>query len=459
MTMGDEERMREHARAIFDAGVAAADPAEAVRAAFRVDGDTLSAGRPEEEVCRVDLTGCRRVVLIGAGKAAAPMARAVEEILGDRLDEGVIVVKYGHGEALSKTRVIEAGHPVPDKAGVEGAEAIISLVDGLGRDDLVICCLSGGGSALLPAPAGRITLNDKQALTERLLESGAAIEEINAIRKHCSRIKGGQLARRAAPAKVVSLMLSDVVGDRADTIASGPLAPDETTLADCHSILERYRLSERIPGSVANHLKEPLFGKSRKIAENPKADDPAFANIKHYIVANNLKSLEAASEKARGLGYTPTILSASIQGEAREVARDLAAVAREAQSSAHPTSAPACLLAGGEPTVTLAGSGRGGRCQELALAGAISITGCENIVLLAAGTDGSDGPTDAAGAIADGKTVARGYNAGLDAQRHLDANDAYPFFQAVGDLVITGPTLTNVMDIICILQGPPGRSP
>ncbi len=458
--MNNEATMREHARAIFDAGVAAADPAEAVRAAFRVDGDTLSAGRPEAEVCRVDLAGLSRVVLIGAGKAAAPMARAVEEILGDRLDEGVIVVKYGHGEALSKTRVIEAGHPVPDKAGVEGAEAIISLVDGLGRDDLIICCLSGGGSALLPAPAGRITLNDKQALTERLLESGATIGEINAIRKHCSRIKGGQLARRAAPAKVVSLMLSDVVGDRADTIASGPLAPDETTFADCHSILERYRLSGRIPVAVANHLKNALlFGKSRKIPENPKADDPIFANIKHYIVANNLKSLEAASVKALGLGWRPSILSASIQGEARDVARALAAVALEAQSSPHPASAPACLLAGGEPTVTIRGTGKGGRCQELALAGAIAIAGCENIVLLAAGTDGSDGPTDAAGAIADGKTVARGYNAGLDAQRHLDANDAYPFFQAVSDLVITGPTLTNVMDIICILQGPPGASP
>ncbi|MCH7923540.1 MAG: glycerate kinase [Nitrospinae bacterium] len=449
--MGDEATRRGHARAIFDAGVAAADPAEAVRGSLRLDGDILSAGPGEAEVCRVDLAGLSRVVLIGAGKAAAPMARAVEEILGDRLDEGVIVVKYGHGgEALSKTRVIEAGHPVPDKAGVEGAEAIISLVDGCGRDDLIICCLSGGGSALLPAPAGRITLNDKQALTERLLESGAAIGEINAIRKHCSRIKGGQLARRAAPARVVSLMLSDVVGDRADTIASGPLAPDETTFADCLSILERYRLSGRIPASVANHLKEPLFGKSRKIPENPKADDPAFANIKHYIVASNLKSLEAASERARGLGYRPIILSASVQGEAREVARALASVAREA----HPVSAPACLLAGGEPTVTLAGAGSGGRCQELALAGAIAIAGCEDIVLLAAGTDGSDGPTDAAGAIADGKTVARGYNAGLDAQRHLDANDAYPFFQALEDLVITGPTLTNVMDVICILVGP-----
>ncbi len=453
--MGSEATLREHARAIFEAGVAAADPAEATRAALRLEGDTLVVGRAEAEVCRVDLSARRRVVLIGAGKASAPMARAVESLLGDRLDEGLIVVKYDHGEPLDVTRVVEAAHPVPDKAGQEGAEAIISLVEACGEEDLILCCLSGGGSALLPAPAPGLALTDKQTLTQRLLECGATIEEINALRKHCSSIKGGHLARRAAPATVVSLMLSDVIGDRLDTIASGPLAPDETTFAECQAILERYRLSERIPPAVLIHLKRGLDG---EVPETPKADDPCFARVHHCVVADNRTALEAAARRAEALGYRPCILTASLQGEAREVAKELVAVALEAQRSGQPAPAPACLLAGGEPTVTLRGEGTGGRCQELALAGAIAMAGCDDLVLLAAGTDGTDGPTDAAGALADGATVAQGSKAGLDASRHLDDNDAYPFFEALGDLIVTGPTRTNVMDLFCVLVGAPGRS-
>jgi glycerate 2-kinase len=455
MTTSHEATSREHARAIFDAGVAAADPAEATAAALRLEGEMLLVGRAETEVCRVDLSAHRRVVLIGAGKAAAPMARAVESLLGDRLDRGLIVVKYDHGEPLDATRVVEAAHPVPDKAGQEGAEATISLVDACGENDLIICCLSGGGSALLPAPAPGMTLADKQALTQRLLECGATIEEINALRKHCSSIKGGQLARRAAPATVVSLMLSDVISERVDTIASGPLAPDATTYAECHSILERYRLSERIPPAALIHLKKGLQGEA---PETPKADDPCFTRVHHCVVADNRTVLEAASRQAEALGYRPCTLTASIQGEAREVAKVLVAVAREAQRSGHPVAAPACLLAGGEPTVTLRGDGIGGRCQELALAGAVAMAGCDGMVLLAVGTDGSDGPTDAAGALADGSTVARGSKMGLDASHHLDDNDAYPFFKALGDLVVTGPTRTNVMDLFCLLVGTPGRS-
>lgn len=449
--MTDIAALREHARAIFEAGVEGADPAAAVRESLSLEGETLRVWTGREGLFAVDLSGLGRIILIGAGKASAAMGGAVESLLGERIEGGIVVVRSGYGAALGRARVIEAGHPIPDEAGLKGAEAVLELVEHLGERDLLVSCLSGGGSALLPAPVPGISLEDKRALTELLLDSGANIQEINTIRKHCSLIKGGQLARRAYPAEVIALVLSDVVGNRLDTIASGPLYPDDTTFADCQAVLQRYGLSGLIPPAVRAHLERGLSG---EVPDTPKRGEPCFSRVHHQVVADNKKALEAAAKKAGSLGYGPYLLTDSLQGESRQVAKTLVALAGEVQRSGHPVAPPACVLAGGEPTVTVRGPGRGGRCQELALAGAIALEGAENMVLLAAGTDGSDGPTDAAGAVADGTTLARAAGKGLDARGRLEANDSYPFFQELGDLVVTGPTLTNVMDLFCVLVAP-----
>lgn len=447
--------MRDHARAIFEAAVAAADPYEAVKNFIHREGETLRVGPEETTLCRVDLQAVGRLVVVGAGKASAPMAQAVESALGERIDEGLIIVKHGHGAPLERVRLMEASHPIPDASGLEGAEAVGEILDSMKADGLVVSCLSGGGSALMPSPAEGLSLEDKKTLTRLLLESGATIEETNALRKHCSRSKGGQLARRAYPATVLNLIISDVIGDRLDTIASGPFAPDETTFAYCWDILKRYELTERIPPSIVIHLKKGLDG---EVPETPKAPEPCFARVQNMVVANNRKALEAARRKASSLGYSTCLLTDSLQGESREVAKVLAAVAREVLQSGSPVGPPACLLAGGETTVTVRGPGVGGRCQELALAGALALRGLEPVVMLAAGTDGTDGPTDAAGAFADGSTLERAALLQLDSHEHLQANDSYSFFKALGDLITTGPTLSNVMDVICILVGRPSPS-
>jgi hydroxypyruvate reductase len=307
--VSNEAILRNHARAVFDAGVAAANPLEAVRESLSLEGEILRVGTGREEPLRFDLSTFRRIVLIGAGKASGAMAQGVESVLGDRVDEGVVVVKYGHGVTLGRVRHTEAGHPIPDEAGRQGAEAILKVTEPMGERDLIICCLSGGGSALLPAPVPGLSLEDKQTLTKLLLDSGATIEEVNAIRKHCSLIKGGQLARRAYPSTVLTLVLSDVVGDRLDTIASGPLYPDDTTFADCQAILERYRLSERIPPAALIHLKKGL---AQEVPETPKRGDLGFSRVHHLVVADNRRALKAAARKARSLGYESCILTASL---------------------------------------------------------------------------------------------------------------------------------------------------
>lgn len=450
--MSIQSDLRDHALAVFEAAVAAVDPFEAVKSSLHLEGETLRVGLGEAPLWSADLRSVGRLVLVGAGKASAPMAQAVESLLADKIDEGLVIVKHGHGAPLERVRLVEASHPIPDTSGLEGAKAVGELLDSMKADGLVISCLSGGGSALMPSPSEGLTLEDKQSLTRLLLKSGATIEETNALRKHCSRAKGGQLARRAYPAGVLNLIVSDVIGDRLDTIASGPFAPDETTFADCWAILKRYKLTERIPPSVVIHLKKGIDG---EVPETPKCSDPCFEGVRNMVVANNRKALEAASKKASSLGYSTCLLTDSLQGESREVAKVLAAVAREVLKSASPVGPPACLLAGGETTVTVGGPGTGGRCQELALAGALALGGLEAVVVLAAGTDGTDGPTDAAGAIADGSTLERAALHKLDPDEHLQANDSYSFFKALGDLITTGPTLSNVMDVICILIGRP----
>jgi hydroxypyruvate reductase len=344
--------------------------------------------------------------------------------------------------------VLEASHPIPDEAGVVAAHRIKGLLSEAQADDLVLSVISGGGSALLVAPAEGLDLAAKQAVTQLLLGCGASIQEINAVRKHLSQVKGGQLARAAAPASVINLMLSDVVGDDLDTIASGPFVPDRSTFQDVAAILARYNLTEKIPGAVWRYIERGLQG---EVPETPKPDEPGFRQVLNLVVGSNYQALAAAAAAARHLGYRPLILSSQLTGETREVAKVHAALAKEVRASGHPVRPPACLISGGETTVTLKGHGRGGRNQEFALAGALELAGMTEVLLLAAGTDGSDGETDAAGALADGNTCARGTEAGLSAGVHLESHDAYPFFLRLGDLVMTGPTRTNVMDIQLVL--------
>jgi glycerate 2-kinase len=439
------EEMRKAARQIFEAAVRAVDPGEAIRRHLTREGARLRVGEDT-----LDLDEVRQIVVVGCGKAAAPMAAAVEELLGDRISRGVVVTKYGHVQPTRMIRIQEAGHPVPDDAGRLGAQAILDHVRGLGGRDMVLVLISGGGSALTPAPVEGITLQEKQALTKLLLACGADIREINTLRKHVSRFKGGQLARAAQPARVVTLILSDIVGDPLDAIASGPTVPDPTTYADSLGILDKYHIRGESPEAVRAHLE---CGARGQMPETPKPGEPRFARVRNLIVGSNLQALEAAKEEARALGLTPMILSSSIEGETREIARMHAALAREVRGSGNPVPPPACLISGGETTVTLRGSGKGGRNQEFVLAAALDIAGLPQTMILSAGTDGTDGPTDAAGAIADGETYARALSMGLNPRVALETNDAYPFFEKLGDLVITGPTNTNVMDVRLVLAG------
>ncbi len=441
------EQMRKDALAIFNAGVAAVDPALCISKSCKIKDNSLAiAGH------RYDLERFDRIMVIGAGKASAAMGGAMESILPDpirgRITHGLIITKYGHSVPLKKIKVIEADHPVPDEAGEAAAKKLLEIAETADENTLVINLISGGGSALTPLPAGGITLENKQETTDALLECGAAIHEINTIRKHLSRFKGGQLARAVHPAIMINLVISDVVGDDLSTIASGPAVPDTTTFRECLDIVRKYRLETGLPAPVLNHLNQGAAGKS---PETPKPGDPVFCNIHHHIIADNMAALKAAQKKADQLGYNSLVLSSMIEGETREVSKVHTAIAKEVVRSGHPVAPPACILSGGETTVTIQGNGKGGRNQEFALACVSDIAGLENTVILSCGTDGTDGPTDAAGAIADHTTLSRAKALGLDPDRYLSENNAYPFFSQLNDLVKTGPTRTNVMDIRIIL--------
>ena len=422
--------LRRHALGIFRAALDAADPAAAVA----------------RHLARRSYEGFRNIYVIGAGKAGAPMAQAAERALGKRLTAGLINVKDGHVAKLRRIELNECGHPVPDARGVAGAERIAQIAASAGREDLVLCLISGGASALLPLPVAGITLEEKQATTRLMLGCGATIHEINAVRKHISRIKGGQLARLASPARVEALLLSDVIGDNLDVIGSGPTAPDASTFATAGAILDRYAIRARVPASVRERIEA---GERGEVDETPKPGEPLFRRVRNTVVGSNRLALDAAQRKARELGYRTLILSSTIEGETREIARMHAAIASEISRSGRPLRAPACIITGGETTVTIHGDGLGGRNQEFALAAALDIAGLERVVAFSAGTDGTDGPTDAAGAIADGETLHRK----PDARAYLDRNDSYHYFEALCDLVLTGPTNTNVMDVRLMLVG------
>jgi hydroxypyruvate reductase len=437
--------LRAAARRILEAALAAVDPRDAIRRHLRVEDGHLRAGPAVFDLGRI-----RRVLVVGAGKASAAMAAAVEEILEGRVAGGLVNVKTGHTMPLRSVELCEAAHPVPDEAGADGARRMVEILRGAGAEDLAIACISGGGSALLPLPATGLGLAEKQEVTRQLLACGATIQEINAVRKHLSAVKGGQLARAAAPAPMLACILSDVIGDPLDAIASGPTAPDPTTFADALHILDRYALGAKVPRAARAYLEAGARGER---PETPKPGDRLFARVTNLLVANSAQAVEAAEVAANRLGLRALVLSTTVDGETRDVARVHAAMAREARAFGRPVAPPACLISGGETTVTLRGKGKGGRNQEFVLAAALALAGLPGVVVFSAGTDGTDGPTDAAGAIADGETCARARALGLDPEAHLADNDAYPFFQRLGDLVITGPTLTNVMDLRLLLIG------
>jgi hydroxypyruvate reductase len=435
--------MRDDARHILHAAIAAADPRDAVRRALRMEGDVLVVGDEDE---RIALGDVGRVWLIGAGKAAVGMALAAREVLGERIAGGTLCTKDGHGGGAPGIYTWEAAHPVPDTRGLAAAADALACARAAGERDLVLCLLSGGASALWPAPVEGVSLTELRALTGALLRAGATIREINAVRKHLSRIAGGWLARAANPARVVTLAVSDVVGSPLDVIGGGPTVPDPSTFADALGVLNAYEIAA--PGAVLRHLQAGAAGDA---AETPKPGDDCFERATAHVVASNADALRGAAEAAGRLGYRAEILAGDLEGEAREVAHGIARAALDRQGALAPGDPPLALILGGETTVTVRGSGTGGRNQELALALALQLEGRPDIVAAALGTDGTDGPTHAAGGIVDGGTIARAAQARLDARDHLARNDSNPLLRATGDLLVTGPTGTNVCDVVVLL--------
>jgi glycerate 2-kinase len=442
------DEMKRMAKAIFSKALTAVDPSNILKDRIRIQSDRLSIKMEGDSEKVFDLNAFDKIFVVGSGKASSAMAQAIEEIFGDRLTKGVITTKYGHLLPLKKIKIIEAGHPIPDHKGYEGAKKIQRLLKESGPKDLVIFLLSGGGSALLPFPAGHIDLKEKQEVTQLLLDCGADIKEINTIRKHISMIKGGWLAKWAYPSTVIGFILSDVVGDQLDVIGSGPTVPDHSTFEEAWEILKKYDLLKEISLSIQKYLQS---GKEGKVEETPKPGEVVFEKVYNSLIGSNILALLEAKKEAESLGLNTVILSSSIEGETREAARFHTAVAKEVISSENPIPRPACILSGGETTVTIKGNGLGGRNQEFVLAGALEINGIEKVVILSGGTDGSDGPTDATGALADHTTVQRAKTMGLNPKVYLENNDAYSFFQKLGDLLITGPTHTNVMDVRVLL--------
>jgi glycerate 2-kinase len=434
---------------ILAAAIAAVEPGAAVHRFLRREGETLVAGD-----VAYDLRAFDRVWIIGAGKAGAPMAVAAAGIVGERLTGGIVIVKEGHLTAdhvaalQPQVELLEAGHPLPDARGVAAGERIATLLTQLGERDLVLALISGGGSALLTRPAPGISLDDMQKLTGVLLACGASINEINTLRRHLDTLKGGGLARLAAPATVITLVLSDVVGDPLDVIASGPTVADPTTFANALNVLERYNVLDQTPVAIRRRLESGVRG---EIAETPKPGDPALARVGNLIIGSNRLAAEAALAAAQREGFNALILTTFLQGEARVVGRVLAAIAREIADNNRPIGRPACVIAGGETTVTLRGDGRGGRNQELALAAVADLAAAPGALLVALATDGGDGPTDAAGAVVSATTYQRARDLGLDVAAALARNDSYPFFDALGDLLRPGSTHTNVNDLALVV--------
>ncbi len=425
---------------IIQAVLKASDPRVLLPQKLSLHKESLKVGR-----FHYDLSRYQHIYVVGAGKASGAMAEALERMLGHRITNGLVVVKQGHAAPVSRIRLLEAAHPVPDRSGMNSAREIISLLRKASKKDLVIVLLSGGGSALMPLPVEGVTLTQKQRTTQLLLRSGATINEINVVRKHLSQVKGGRLLLHTASAHVLTLILSDVPGNSLDTIASGPTFPDASTYGTAIRILKKYCLWQDLPKPVKNHL---IRGHQGLIEETLKPGNPVFKKVRHLIIGDNRVVLKAAARAARASGYRTRILTPHLKGEAREVARMFGSFAHQLHKKRrHGTPYRTCLLASGETTVTIRGNGKGGRCQEFALAAALKIVGLPRTVVAAFGTDGTDGPTDAAGAYTDGSTIHKAIQHGLDPVKALHDHDSFPFFKALGQLIITGPTHTNLNDL------------
>jgi hydroxypyruvate reductase len=408
-------------------------------------GDVLRVGSVDYDLSAIDRLG-----VIGAGKAAGSMTLALNQVLGERIDFGLVVSKRGlpdQSRDMGRVEMVEAAHPVPDSGGVKAASRIRRLAEKMGERDLALTVISGGASALLTLPATGLVLEDLQSTTELLLRSGATIQELNTVRKHLCATKGGQLARMIAPGRTVGLILSDVVGDPLDAIGSGPTAPDPTSFSDAVDIMRRYGLEERVPVPIKNHL---FSGRNGQIAETPGTEDPVFDLVQNIVVGSNKHAAEAAACTARKHGLNARIVTTTLEGEARDVGKRAALLAKELVEQGRPIPRPACLVLGGETTVTIRGTGTGGRNQELALAAAIGIDGLEDVLVVSLATDGEDGPTDAAGGVVASNTVSLARSKGMDPMRFLENNDSYSFFHALDDLLITGPTGTNVADLVFV---------
>ena len=432
---------REAAIEIFLAGVENVKPANLIRRFVALTGNVLIINE-----LKFELSEIKNIFLIGAGKASAMMAQEIESILGSRITEGHIITKYHHIVPLKYTGITEAGHPVPDENGLKGTEKMMAIAEKATKDDLVICLLSGGGSALMADIPEGCALSDLKILNEVLLKSGADIGEMNCIRKHLSKVKGGQLAKTIAPATAVSLILSDVIGDRLDVIASGPTAPDPATFADALQVIEKYRIEYRIPLQIMQFLKEGLDGKH---PETLKENEELLKLTYNFIIGSNTLALNESAQKAKSLGYETTIITNALEGDTERVAEKIVEAALRTQNERK--GEKVCLLFGGEPTIKVKANGLGGRNQHLALITAKLLENTSNITLLSGGTDGSDGPTEAAGAVCDSHTSVNAQNLHLNIERYINEFDSFNFFKKAGGLVITGPTQTNVMDIIVVL--------
>ncbi|MEM3626582.1 MAG: glycerate kinase [Candidatus Bathyarchaeia archaeon] len=442
-----ETKLNQKARALaiksIESAINAADPKQIIKSKLLLKNSTLKV-----DGYSFDLNKFKNIYVVGGGKASGSMAEALEQVLGNRIKNGIVNVPQGSKHETSIVKIHEASHPVPNEAGVDGTRRMLEIAERADEEDLIICLISGGGSSLMPLPRGEISISDKKEITNALLKCGATINEINTVRKHISDFKGGWLAKRAYPATILNLILSDVVGDPLDFIASGPTVPDSTTFGDAIKVLKKYGLWERAPESVKKVLSE---GERGILSETPKAGDDAFKKVFNVVVGNNRLASLAACEFLKSEGLNSLLLTAVLEGEARHVGVFLASIAREISTSGNPVAKPAGLIAGGETTVTVTGSGLGGRNQEIVLASVRKLNGLDGVVIASVSTDGVDGPTDAAGAIADGETFVRATKAGLEPEEFLAENDSYHFFSKIGDLIFTGPTGTNVNDISVVI--------
>src|SRR3990170_1662747 len=439
-----DRKARELALNALNAALEAVDPKVIIKSKIQLKGNTLRIGR-----LSFNLKEFKNIFVVGGGKASGCMAETLEEILGERIKDGTINVPYACPQYQTrKIKLQRASHPIPDISGVKGASQMLELVSQAEENDLIICLLSGGGSSLMPQPCTGVSLSDKRRVTDALLKSGATINEVNTVRKHISGFKGGWLAKRAYPATVVNLILSDVVGDPLDSIASGPTVPDPTTFQDAVETLKRYRLWGKAPTSVKEVL---LRGENGLISETPKAGDKAFEKVHNIVIGNTLTASRAAYNSVKNTGLNALLLSSRLEGQARDVGTVLASIAKEVIASGNPVPQPAGIVAGGETTVTVVGKGKGGRNQEIALGAALKIGNMDGVVVASISTDGVDGPTDAAGAMADGKTTERAHILNLNPLKLLAENNSYRFLSKLGDLIFTGPTGTNVCDVAVIV--------